>query len=227
MSAAFIFPGQGSQSVGMGKDLADAFPEARRIFDEVDEALGEKLSTLIWEGPEETLTLTANAQPALMAVSLATIRALEARLREAHQRELEAERQANAEEARAFLETLGKDVGETVAARVSDMEGRVVRLVSDSVARMIGGILSDDLQKRSLDALARAVRSAAADAESTRVEIRGPLSLFEPLKAALGARADNLHFVEAPGFDLSLIVDDTVFETRMAEWSAALAEVLP
>lgn len=79
MAVAFTFPGQGSQSVGMGKDLADAFPEARRIFDEVDEALGEKLSTLIWEGPEETLTLTANAQPALMAVSLATIRALEAR----------------------------------------------------------------------------------------------------------------------------------------------------
>ncbi len=79
MAIAFTFPGQGSQSVGMGKDLAEAFPEARRVFEEVDEALGEKLSTLIWEGPEETLTLTANAQPALMAVSLAAIRALESR----------------------------------------------------------------------------------------------------------------------------------------------------
>ena len=79
MSIAFTFPGQGSQSVGMGKDLADAFPEARAVFDEVDEALGEKLSTVIWEGPEDVLTLTANAQPALMAVSLAAIRALEAR----------------------------------------------------------------------------------------------------------------------------------------------------
>jgi [acyl-carrier-protein] S-malonyltransferase len=63
----------------MGKDLAEAFPEARKVFEEVDDALGEKLSKLIWEGPEETLTLTANAQPALMAVSLAAIRALEAR----------------------------------------------------------------------------------------------------------------------------------------------------
>lgn len=79
MAVAFTFPGQGSQAVGMGKDLAEAFPEARRVFDEVDDALGEKLSTLIWEGPEETLTLTANAQPALMAVSLAALRALEAR----------------------------------------------------------------------------------------------------------------------------------------------------
>lgn len=79
MAVAFTFPGQGSQAVGMGKDLADAFPEARRIFQEVDDALGENLSKLIWEGPEETLTLTANAQPALMAVSLAAIRALESR----------------------------------------------------------------------------------------------------------------------------------------------------
>ncbi|TIO28582.1 MAG: ACP S-malonyltransferase [Mesorhizobium sp.] len=79
MAVAFTFPGQGSQAVGMGKDLADAFPEARHLFEEVDEALGEKLSKLIWEGPEETLTLTANAQPALMAVSLAAVRALESR----------------------------------------------------------------------------------------------------------------------------------------------------
>ncbi|MER9601700.1 ACP S-malonyltransferase [Mesorhizobium sp. M0243] len=79
MAVAFTFPGQGSQAVGMGKDLADAFPEARRVFQEVDDALGENLSKLIWEGPEEALTLTANAQPALMAVSLAVIRALESR----------------------------------------------------------------------------------------------------------------------------------------------------
>jgi [acyl-carrier-protein] S-malonyltransferase len=75
---AFIFPGQGAQAVGMGKELADAFPAAKAVFDEVDEALGEKLSTTIWEGPAEALTLTANTQPALMAVSLAAMAALEA-----------------------------------------------------------------------------------------------------------------------------------------------------
>jgi [acyl-carrier-protein] S-malonyltransferase len=74
---AFIFPGQGSQAVGMGKELADAFPAAKAVFDEVDAALGEKLSDLIWGGPIELLTLTANAQPALMAVSLAAVHALE------------------------------------------------------------------------------------------------------------------------------------------------------
>lgn len=78
MTVAFMFPGQGSQSVGMGKALADVFPQARDVFAEVDEALGEELSTIIWEGPAETLTLTENAQPALMAVSIAAMRALEA-----------------------------------------------------------------------------------------------------------------------------------------------------
>ncbi|MGE0565800.1 MAG: ACP S-malonyltransferase [Pseudolabrys sp.] len=78
MSVAFVFPGQGSQTVGMGKALADAFEPARRVFQEVDEALGEKLSTIILQGPADTLTLTENTQPALMTVSLAAIRALEA-----------------------------------------------------------------------------------------------------------------------------------------------------
>jgi [acyl-carrier-protein] S-malonyltransferase len=77
MTTAFVFPGQGSQTVGMGKALADAFPSARRVFDEVDAALGERLSDVIWNGPGDNLTLTENAQPALMAVSLATMRVLE------------------------------------------------------------------------------------------------------------------------------------------------------
>jgi [acyl-carrier-protein] S-malonyltransferase len=77
MTAAFTFPGQGSQAVGMGKALAEAFPAARAVFDEVDAALGEKLTAIIWAGPAETLQLTENAQPALMAVSLATMRVLE------------------------------------------------------------------------------------------------------------------------------------------------------
>ena len=77
MSLAFIFPGQGSQAVGMGKALADAFGAARLVFEEVDAALGETLTRVIWEGPAQTLMLTENAQPALMAVSLAAMRVLE------------------------------------------------------------------------------------------------------------------------------------------------------
>ncbi len=77
MTVAFVFPGQGSQAVCMGKALAEAFAPARRVFEEVDAALGEKLSQTMWNGPPETLTLTENAQPALMAVSLAAVRVLE------------------------------------------------------------------------------------------------------------------------------------------------------
>src|SRR6184192_2209510 len=78
MSFAFVFPGQGSQTVGMGKALADTFAPARAVFEEVDAALGEKLTRIIWEGPPEKLMLTENAQPALMAVSLAAMRVLQA-----------------------------------------------------------------------------------------------------------------------------------------------------
>ncbi|HEX9903381.1 MAG TPA: ACP S-malonyltransferase [Propylenella sp.] len=78
MKTAFLFPGQGSQAVGMGKALAEQVPAARAVFDEVDQALGEKLSSVIFEGPEDALTRTRNAQPALMAVSIAAMRALEA-----------------------------------------------------------------------------------------------------------------------------------------------------
>jgi [acyl-carrier-protein] S-malonyltransferase len=77
MTIALVFPGQGSQAVGMGKALADAFAPARQVFEDIDAALGEKLSDTIWSGPAETLTLTENAQPALMAVSIAALRVLE------------------------------------------------------------------------------------------------------------------------------------------------------
>ncbi|MGR3508606.1 MAG: ACP S-malonyltransferase [Sulfitobacter sp.] len=76
MTIAFVYPGQGAQTIGMGRDLADAYPAAKAVFDEVDEALGEKLSTLIWEGDTEELTLTQNAQPALMATSMAAMAAM-------------------------------------------------------------------------------------------------------------------------------------------------------
>lgn len=152
--------------------------------------------------------------------------ALEARLAVAHQAELEAERQASADEARVFLEGFGGDLGAAVTARIDAMEAKVSELVGATVARIIGGIVTDDLQKRSLEALAGTIREAIGDSEAVRIAVRGPLSLFETLKASLGPRAANLDFVEAPGFDLTVAIDEAVFETRIAEWSSALSEAL-
>jgi hypothetical protein len=152
--------------------------------------------------------------------------ALEARLSIAHEATLEAERQANADEAKAFLEGFGGDVGRAVVERIDVMQAHVTDLVGATVARIIGGIVSDNLQKRSLQALARTIAEAIADTEAVRVAVRGPLSMFETLKASLGTRAANLDFVEAPGFDLTVAIDEAVFETRIAEWSAALSEAL-
>ena len=164
---------------------------------------------------------------ALIAEAVALAEAeLEERLTAAHKAELDAERQANADEAKAFLESIGSDVGKTVALRIDMMEARVTELVAATVARVIGGIVSDDLQKRSLAALTRSIHEAVGDSEAVRVGVRGPLSLFETLQTALGPRAANLDFVEASGFDLTVTIDETVFETRMAEWSATLSEAL-
>ncbi|BAB49939.1 mlr2930 [Mesorhizobium japonicum MAFF 303099] len=113
-----------------------------------------------------------------------------------------------------------------MSLRIDAMETRVTDLVAATVARIIGGVVSDDLQKRSLEALAGAVREAVGDGEAVRIAVRGPLSLFETLKASLGPRAANLDFIEAPGFDLTVTIDEAVFETRIAEWSATLSEVL-
>jgi hypothetical protein len=152
--------------------------------------------------------------------------ALAARLALSHQAALDAERQANDDAAKAFLESFGGDLGAAVATRIEAMEQRVAELAGATVARIVGGLLSDDLQQRSLQALSRTIGAAVADSEAVRIGVRGPLSLFEPLKAALGSRAANLDFTEAPGFDLTVTIDETVFETRIAEWSASLSEVL-
>ncbi|MDX8520020.1 hypothetical protein [Mesorhizobium dulcispinae] len=164
---------------------------------------------------------------ALIAEAVADAEAaLEARLTAAHAAALEAERQANDDAAKAFLESFGGDLGAAVKTRIDAMEARVAELAGATIARIIGGIVSDDLQKRSLDALARTIDAAIADSEAVRIGVRGPQSLFEPLKAALGNRAANLDFTEAAGFDLTVTIDETVFETRIAEWSASLSEVL-
>lgn len=183
------------------------------------------------ETPAEPPTF-AEAPPAIdvdKLIAMAVARAedaLEARLTAAFTEQLETERRTMAEDAKALVAGLGGDIGQAVDQRMRQMEQHLHDLMGDVVARIISGLLSDDLKKRSLVALEKAIRDTVAETEAVRVTVRGPLSLYEPLKAALGKRAGSLDFTEAPALDLTLVVNDTVVETRMSEWSAALSEVL-
>ncbi len=157
MSTAFLFPGQGSQAVGMGKSLAESFPVARSVFDEVDAALSQKLSQLMWEGPAEELTLTANAQPALMAVSLAVVRVLES------EAGLDLKRDA------AFV--AGHSLGEYSALAAAGTfsiadAARLLRIRGDAMQKAVpagqgamAALLGAELE------LAREIASAAAESE--------------------------------------------------------------
>lgn len=169
--------------------------------------------------PVDTTTIVARAVAEAEA-------ATQARLAQAHEAALEAEREMHARETETLLANLGEAAGEAIADRMEAMEARIGDLVGASVGRIVGGLLGADLQKRSLEALARAVHESIGDTDAVRVAVRGPQSMFETLKTALGPRAGHLDFIEAPGFDLTVTIDDAVFETRMAEWANALAEVL-
>lgn len=164
---------------------------------------------------------------ALIAVAVARAEAeLEARLVEAHRAQLAAEREAAARDAQALMESLGADIGALVSERMGELQRQVNETIGAAAARTIGGILSDTLRERSLAALADTIASTLDDPEAVRMQVRGPAHLFETLSAALGSRAERLDFIEAPGFDLTVSVNEAVIETRMVEWSAALSGIM-
>jgi [acyl-carrier-protein] S-malonyltransferase len=174
MAIAFVFPGQGSQAVGMGKALAEAFVSARAVFEEVDAALGEALSQTMWNGPAETLTLTENAQPALMAVSLAALRVLEA--------------EAGLDLAREAAFVAGHSLGEysalaaasslTIAdaARLLRIRGRAMQKAvpvgAGAMAALIGVEL-DDARSIAAEAASAGICSAANDNGGGQVVLSG------------------------------------------------------
>src|SRR6202044_1150483 len=202
MATAFVFPGQGSQAVGMGKGLAEAFAPARQVFEEVDAALGERLSDIIWNGPAETLTLTENAQPALMAVSLAALRVLEA------------EAGVNLERDAAFV--AGHSLGEysalaaarslsiADAARLLRIRGRAMqKAVPVGVGAMAAliGVELDAAKSIAAEAAADAVCAAANDNGGGQVVLSGEKSAVEravEVAKARGAKRAMLLPVSAP-----------------------------
>lgn len=152
--------------------------------------------------------------------------ALTARLNEAAEAALAAERETHAAEVERLQRQAGAMAAELISARLGGMEARLAELASAGAARILGSFLSDELQRRSIDSLAATVAAAVADRDVARIEVRGPQFLFEALGAELGDEAGRLRYVEAPGFDLLVSVDGDLFETRLAEWSTALSDIL-
>ena len=208
MTAAFVFPGQGSQAVGMGKGLAEAFPSARRVFEEVDAALGERLSDIIWNGPADTLTLTENAQPALMAVSLAAMRVLED--------------EAGVDLSRDAAYVAGHSLGEysalaaarslsvADAARLLRIRGRAMqKAVPVGVGAMAAliGLELDEAKAVAAEAASVGISAAANDNGGAQVVLSGEKAAIEraiEIAKARGAKRAMLLPVSAP-FHCSLM----------------------
>lgn len=139
---------------------------------------------------------------------------------------LASEREAQAAELARLSETLGQQAGQLIDARFEEMDRQVADMVATTAARILGSVLSDELQKRALQSLAESIRDAVRDREAVRIRVRGPRSLFEGLTSSLGAVGARVDFTEEPGFDLVAQIDGSLIETRMGEWSAALEKIL-
>lgn len=207
MSRVFVFPGQGSQAVGMGRDLAETYPAARQVFEEVNDALGEDLTRLMFDGPQEQLTLTANAQPALMAVSMAAVRVLEqeAGIDIAEDSKFVAGHSLGEYSALAAIGSLS--IGD--AARLLRVRGRAMQ---EAVPVGVGGMaaLPMDLAEASLVAAEAAqgdVCAAANDNAPRQVVLSGAIAAIRRalgIAAERGARRSVMLPVSAP-FHCSLM----------------------
>lgn len=200
MSRAFVFPGQGAQVVGMGRDLAEAYPEARAVFDEVDDALGSRLSKLIWDGPQEDLTLTANAQPALMATSLAAVAALRAEGVEVTAADFVAGHSLGEYSALAAAGAFSiGDTARLLRARGEAMQ-RAVRPGDGAMAAILGLDL-EAVQGVAADAAQGAVCAAANDNDPAQVVVSGHVHAIEravELAKERGAKRAVMLPVSAP-----------------------------
>lgn len=166
--------------------------------------------------------------PAMIQAAVAQAEAdVTARLQEEFSATLEAERQQHAADLEALGARLGAETGAALVNRLNEAEARLVQLTTDAAARVIAGLVNDDIRDRSIAALAAAIVSTLADREAVRIKVSGPQLMFDALSKALGDRADSLDYTETTGFDLSVAIDDNLFETRLGEWSAALSETLP
>ena len=149
------------------------------------------------------------------------------RLEQVHQEALQAEREAHARELEALNVRQGEELAARITAAMQEAERQLISVSSEAAARVLSHFLSEQIVERAVAELARTIRIAVADADGLRIRVRGPQSLFLPLEAAMGDLSKYLEFTESPGADLTVTINETLFETRLADWSTALSEVMP
>lgn len=153
--------------------------------------------------------------------------ALVERLTQEHAAALAEEQARHAEALQATQAALAEQAGRIIQDRFAEMERTVTSLASEATARILSVVLTRELQQRSVGELERIIRQALQDRETVRIRVSGAPVLWDALKAGLGDTASHVDFAEAPGLDISLSLDEKLFETRLAEWSDTLAELIP
>lgn len=151
---------------------------------------------------------------------------VEERMRAAHEAETSAMAAAHRDEIERLTRELGEQAGAAVAQRFDELRSELTSTTGAVVARILGVALTEAVTRSAVEQLAGAVTAALADRETVRLRVRGSPALFEALRPALGAHAGHAEFTEAPGLDLSIALDTSLFESRISEWSSALSEAL-
>jgi len=148
------------------------------------------------------------------------------RLAAIYEATLEAERDSHAAQRDELSRGLGTEAGRLIEVRFVAMEEELLTLTAAAAARILGGLLTDEMRKRAIATLSARIREAVRESEAVRIHVVGPQSLCEALAASLGEHAGSIEYTERASFDLSVNIDSSIYETRLAEWSAELAEVL-
>ncbi|WP_028032497.1 hypothetical protein [Chelativorans sp. J32] len=200
--------------------LADLLPD----FGAGNAPQGHSINGSTRNEPEHTPAETIEERVAREVAQAQVV--LSEKLAREREQALAAERERHAAEMQETIARLADQAAATIATRFHEAEQEIVSLTSALAARVLGLTLTEDIRKRAVEDLARVISEALSDREAVRIRVRGPELLREALKEKLGERSRQVDFSEGPDFDLSAEIEESLFETRIAEWSEALAEVL-
>lgn len=199
-----------------GLRLADALPDFGARLARFAPAVEPVAAALAFKDPDAELhDAVARAEATLAA-----------RLAEEHAAALADQAERHAAECAAITASLGNEAAARIAAAVGEAERRLTEYTLAAAARALSHLMGEALKDRSIEALGAVIRRALRDDEALRIEVSGPRSLYEPIAAALGARAEQLEFRESAGFDITIAVGEQLYESRLGEWSAVVEETL-